>query len=167
MTDQTIPLPDLPPAASHPDFRRFYDYWRAAAPAGCLPGRQHVDPLVDLPQLIPSIVLYDAVPGGEGLRFRIRVAGETLVEIMGTAPTGRFIDEFVVADRRAQLNEAFSQVVRARAAHYWENQIWTAGRQYIRMQRLALPLARDGRIVDMIFACYVRVDIPLEKPEEQ
>jgi hypothetical protein len=36
--------------------------------------------------------------------------------------------------------------------------MWTAGRQYIRMQRLALPLARDGRNVDMVFACHVRVD---------
>ena len=54
---------------------------------------------------------------------------------------------------------------RERIAHYWENQMWTAGRQYIRMQRLALPLARDGRNVDMVFACHVRVDATSDEAE--
>ncbi len=158
LNEPPIQIPELPPDAVHPDFRRFYDYWRAAAPPGALPGRQHIDPLVDLPKLIPNVVLYDVVHEGGALRFRIRVAGEMLVEIMGSAPAGRYLDEFVVPARRAQLNAAFSQVANERIAHYWENQMWTAGRQYIRMQRLALPLARDGRNVDMVFCCYVRVE---------
>jgi len=162
-----IKLPDLPPEAVHEDFRRFYDYWSCAAPAGALPGRQHIDPLVDLPRLIPSLVLYDVVPSDDELRFRVRVAGEVLVEIMGSNPAGRYIDEFVLPERRRQVNAAFTQVARMRVAHYWENQMWTAGRQYIRMQRLALPLARDGRIVDMVFACHVRVDAPTDSPEEK
>ncbi len=163
-----ITLSELPPEAGHPDFRLFYDYWRAAAPAGLLPGRQHVDPLVELPRLIPNLVLYDVVPSAdEELRFRVRVAGETLVEIMGSNPAGRYIDEFVLPERRRHVNAAFTEVARTRVAHYWENQMWTAGRQYIRMQRLALPLARDGRIVDMVFACHVRVDTPTDSPEEK
>jgi hypothetical protein len=158
MRDPSIQLPELPAAAVHPDFRLFYDYWRKAAPPAALPGRQHIDPLVDIPQIIASVVLYDVVPGEAGPRFRIRVAGEMLVDIMGAAPAGRFIDEFVLPERREQVNAALSEVARGRVAHYWENQMWTAGRQYIRMQRLALPLARDGRNVDMVFACHVRVD---------
>jgi hypothetical protein len=162
-----ITLPDLPPEASHPDFHDFYAYWHAAAPAGLLPGRQHIDPLVEVPRLIPSIVLYDVVRSDEGPRFRIRVAGEMLVDIMGSNPMGRFIDDFVLPERRGHVNAAFRDVVRAHIAHYWENQMWTAGRQYIRMQRLALPLARDGRNVDMVFACHVRVDTPTDSPEEK
>ncbi len=159
MNEPSIQIPELPPKAVHPDFQRFYGYWRNAAPSpAALPGRQHIDPLVDIPALIPSVVLYDVVPDEQDTRFRIRVAGEMLVEIMGAAPAGRFIDEFVLPARKAQVNEAFTQVARERVAHYWENQMWTAGRQYIRMQRLALPLARDGRNVDMVFACHVRVD---------
>jgi hypothetical protein len=165
LSDTPIQLPDLPPDAGHPDLRRFYDYWRRAAPPGALPGRQHVDPLVDLPDLVPCLVLYDVVAADEGLRFRIRVAGETLAEIMGAAPAGRFIDEFVVPARKATVNAAFTEVARARTAHYWENQMWTAGRQYIRMKRLALPLARDGRNVDMVFCCHVRVETSAAEAE--
>jgi hypothetical protein len=161
----SIQIPELPAAAVHPDFRVFYDYWRKAAPPASLPGRQHIDPLVDIPQIIASVVLYDVVPDETGPRFRIRVAGEMLVDIMGSAPAGRFIDEFVLPARKAQVNAALSEVARERIAHYWENQMWTAGRQYIRMQRLALPLARDGRNVDMVFACHVRVDTTADEAD--
>jgi len=160
-----VQIPELPPEAVHPDIRRFYDYWRSAAPPGALPGRQHIDPLVDIPKLIANVVLYDVVRGADGLRMRIRVAGETLVEIMGAAPAGRFLDEFVVPARRAQVRAAFAEVVDGHAAHYWENQMWTAGRQYIRMQRLALPLARDGRNVDMVICCHVRVETTADETE--
>lgn len=147
----------MPADATHPDFRIFYDYWRACAPAGLLPGRQHIDPVIDIPSLVPRLALYDVVDTPEGLRFRVRVAGEVLIEVMGLAPAGHFVDDFIVPERRATVNGAFRQVARERTAHYWEKQMWTAGRQYVRMQRMALPLARDGRTVDMIFACHIRV----------
>ncbi len=155
--EQPIALPEFPPAAAHPDFRQFYDYWRGRAPDGLLPGRQHIDPLIDIPALVPRLALYDVVEFPEGPRFRVRVAGEVLIEVMGLAPAGRFVDEFIVPERRATLNDAFTRVARERIVHYWEKPMWTAGRQYIRMQRMALPLARDGRNVDMIIACHVRV----------
>jgi hypothetical protein len=154
--DTQIPLPALPPEATHPDFRAFYDCWRARAPAGLLPGRQHVDPIIDIPALVPRMALYDVVEFPEGPRFRVRVAGEMLIEVLGLAPAGRFVDEFIVPEKRATINAAFTRVARERVAHYWENPMWTAGRQFIRMQRLALPLASDGCNVDMIFACHVR-----------
>src|SRR5262249_11605642 len=133
--------------------------------AGRLPGRQHIDPL-DVPALLPSLVLFDVVthpdagPGDAPLRFRVRIAGGMLVELIGANPTGRFIDEFVADDRRRQLNAAYAGVVRDRAAHFWENQLWTPGREFVRVQRLALPLARDGQTVDMIAACYAQAGQP-------
>lgn len=152
----------LPPEASDPQLRAFYDYWAGRAPAGRLPGRQHFDP-IDIPQLLPHLVLLDVVPQPDdpgALRFRVRVAGGTLVELVGGNPTGRFLDEFVAAERRAELNDAYVHVARDRAAHYRESQLWTEGRDYIRVQRLALPLARDGETVDMIVVCYARVPVP-------
>jgi len=155
----TASLPPLPDEADDPTLQAFYRYWRDRAPPGRLPGRQHIDPL-DIPELLPQLILLDVLPQGEALRFRVRLAGGAMVEIIGANPTGRFIDEFVVESRREALNAAYASVVRARAAHYWENQLWTAGRDYIRIRRLALPLARDGATVDMIVACYVRAELP-------
>lgn len=164
-----ISLPSLPAEVTDPGLRAFYDYWRSRAPAGRLPGRQHIDPL-DMPALLPSLVLLDVVApevdrvggaaaGGDAtLRFRVRLAGGTLVELVGSNPTGHFIDAFVPANRRAALNQAYTSVVRGRAAHYWESQLWTEGREFVRVQRLALPLARDGETVDMVIGCYARVE---------
>jgi hypothetical protein len=162
-----VVLPPLPAEAVDPRFRRFYAYWAGRAPPGLLPGRQHIDP-PDIPSLLTGVMLYDVVADaaptgaavGAGLRSRVRIAGGMLVDVLGCNPTGRFIDEFVLDERKADVNAAFAQVARERIAHYWENQLWTAGREYVRMQRLALPLARDGISPDMVIAYYVRTDLP-------
>lgn len=157
--DAAIVLPALPAEATDPLFKRFYGYWAGRAPAGLLPGRQHIDPL-DIPELLAGIMLYDVVRAGAAWRFRVRIAGEMPAAILGANPAGRYIDEFVLAERRRAVNDALTQVARDRAAHYWENPLWTAGREYIRMRRLALPLARDGRTPDMVIAYHVRSDLP-------
>lgn len=162
-----ISLPPLPPEAGDPQLRAFYVYWRGRAPDGRLPGRQHIDPL-DVPALLPCLMLMDVVPQAAAtpgsalpiLRFRVRVAGGMLVDLIGANPTGQFLDDYVAESRRAQLNDAYTGVVRNRAAHYWVNQLWTPGREFVRVQRLALPLARDGETVDMVVACYARVEVP-------
>lgn len=157
-----ISLPPLPAEATEPRLKAFYDYWRSRAPDGLLPGRQHIDPL-DVPVLLPDLVLLDVVApeSGDGMpRFRVRLAGGTLVELVGANPTGRFLDEFVPANRRDALNAAYASVVRGRSAHFWESQLWTEGREFVRVQRLALPLARDGETVDMVIGCYARVETP-------
>jgi hypothetical protein len=151
-----ITLPALPAEATDPEFRQFYGYWVQCAPPGLLPGRQHLDPL-DMPNLLHGLMLYDVVEHGAGLRFRVRVAGQTLVDMLGASPKGHFIDEFVIEQRKADVNAALTAVARERIAHYWENRLWTAGLEYITMQRLALPLARDGLHPDMVIAHYVRV----------
>jgi hypothetical protein len=126
------------------------------APPGRLPGRQHIDPL-DIPTLLPGLMLYDVVEADAGPRFRVRVAGEMVVGLLGTNPKGRYIDEFVIEPRKADVNAALAAVARDRIAHYWENQVWTSGLEYVTMQRLALPLARDGINADMVIAYHVRV----------
>jgi len=157
----------LPPQATDPRFQAFFDHWRHRAPPGLLPGRQHIDPL-DIPALLPGIVLYDVVgdPAGgpddglPALRFRFRVVGTMMCETVGTDPTGRFLDELVLADKQDTVQAAFVSVVRDRVAHYWENPLWSADKSYVRLQRLALPLASDGVTVDKIIAYYIRTPTP-------
>lgn len=145
----------FPAEAADPRFRDFFAYWKRAAPQGLLPGRQHIDPM-DIPALLPGIVLYDVVDEGERPRFRFRLVGTMMCAVVGTDPTGRFLDEMVMADKKDEVRDAFTAVARTRCAHYWENPLWTVDRTFIRLQRLALPLARDGIHVDMIVAYYAR-----------
>ncbi len=153
-------MPELPEGASDPAFREFYDHWRRAAPPGLLPGHQHIDPVARIPWLVANLAFFEVVPSTEGPQFRIRQVGELMVNVTGSDPTGRFVDELIKPEFQARVNAALAQVVSERIAHYWENQMWTHQNDFIRMRRLALPLASDGRNVDMIFACYVRSDEP-------
>lgn len=148
--------PPLPPDARDPRFTELYDYWWSLSRDGRLPGRRDIDPTA-IPGLLAGLILYDVVREGGGLRFRIRLAGQTMVNILGYEPRGRFVDDMVVPGRGADVNEAFTRVAVERIAHYWENKLWTAGRDYITLQRLALPLADDGDLVDTILAYHVRV----------
>jgi hypothetical protein len=160
MTDALFRLPALPADVPEGDFHTFYRYWASKAPHGALPGRRHIDPLVDLPQLIPRVMLLDVVSGGDILRFRIRVSGDVVNVVFGCNPAGRYVEDFILPERQNDVRDAFTRVAREPAAHYWENQVWAERRQFIRMQRLALPLADDGVNVDMIFALYNRIDLP-------
>jgi len=152
------PWLDFPVAEEHRDIRRLYRYWLSLASPGRLPGRAELDAVVGLPDLLPRLMLYDVVDGDGGQRFRVRVAGGMLVDLLGHNPTGRFIDEYVMPDRRSDVNEAFASVVRDRRPHCWENQLWTTGAEFVRMRRLALPLATDGVAPDMVLALYVRIE---------
>lgn len=98
----------------------------------------------------------DTTADGAALRFRFRLVGTMMCETVGVDPTGRFLDEFVLANKQDTVHAAFASIVRDRAAHYWENPLWSADKTYVRLQRLALPLASDGVAVDKIIAYYIR-----------
>jgi hypothetical protein len=147
----------LPPTVVEPEFRDFFDYWRRKAPVGRLPGRQHIDPL-DIPHLLPGTALFDVVWEADRYRFRFRLMGTRFVEAMGADYTGRFIDEVVLRTVKYEaLYKTFRTIVKKKQPHYWETSITMPGREFIGLKRLALPLASDGRTIDMIFGYYVPV----------
>jgi hypothetical protein len=149
----------LPSAATDQRLRDFFAYWRSKAPPGALPGRQHIDPL-DIPRLLQRIAMFDVHRGGDrsatALRFRFRLMGTGVVQLMGEDYTGRWVDETMAADVYAKLHAAFSQVC-AGQAHYWERLLPFPNRDFVGHRRLALPLASDGATVDMIIGCYIPV----------
>jgi hypothetical protein len=150
-----------PQDAKDPRFRELFDYWRSKAPAADkLPGRQHIDPL-EIPHLLPGIALFDVVPAGGRYRFRFRLMGTTFVDAIGADHTGRFVDEVVLhIVKYESLHEALVGMIRTRQPHYWETPATMSQRKYMALQRLALPLARDGETVDMIIGYYIPVVRP-------
>ena len=154
--------PALPAEASHPRFVDIFAYWRRKSPAGRLPGRQHLDPL-EIPQLLRHVALYDVVRGDGALRFRARLVGTAAAEALGADNTGRFIDEIMPEKAYPDFHAAYSDVVQNRRLHYWERPLPFANRDFLAIQRLALPLAADGAMVDVVLACYVPVVHPALK----
>jgi hypothetical protein len=139
----------------HPDIRRLYDYWRAIAPAGRLPGRIHFDPL-DIPGLLARIWLLEVHRAAQGLRFRFRVAGTFIAQFQGFDPTGQWYDEAFAGRPIAGVLERFG-IAAEEGVPVWRRGPATVAPQaeWRTIETLVLPLASDGTMVDMILGATV------------
>ncbi|RDD62637.1 PAS domain-containing protein [Ferruginivarius sediminum] len=135
---------------AHDEHRRLYDYWQTKAPPGKLPARKDIDPL-DIPGMLPRIALIDVLREAEGVTFRYRLAGTEIVERAGRDPTGRRFDELYRGDYLVNAVNTYSHIVEAAAPHLSERTFpLVEGKEFLRYDRLILPLAADGRTVDML-----------------
>jgi hypothetical protein len=140
----------LDTAGWHPRATRLYRYWRSIHPrAGLLPGRQHFDP-IEVPELLPGIALLDVTR--DPFRLRYRLCGTAMVDAIGREVTGLWLDE---AHRDGDAAAAYlarcRRLVRDGAPN-WDkapSRLW-AQRDVALVESLLLPLARDGRNVDML-----------------
>jgi len=154
----------IPPVPSEDsldrEFIELLTYWRRKAPPDGLPGRQHVDP-IELPaRLLPNIVLLDVERHGHAPRFRFRLVGTALFGYFGREVTGARYEEAVTAYTTASVRRAMETVVAEGHPVYLETPVTAADSEFIRVKRLGLPLARDGRTVDMILGMVVPVRRP-------
>jgi hypothetical protein len=148
-------LSELPlPADCDPRLRRLYDYWLSLRPAaGGLPGRQHIDPAA-IRDLLPWIWMVDVERNP--LRFRYRLLGTEQVHAMERNFTGRFLDEahpsFVASVSYPQYVAAAE---RAEIGYRRGPPVFHLSKDYVAIERLLLPLAKDGATVDVLVAITV------------
>jgi hypothetical protein len=133
----------------HPKIHRLMDYWRSLHPAeGLLPGRQHVDPGA-IANLLPHLFLVDVerVP----LRFKYRLVGTDYVQMMGRDLTGEYLDT-VHPGFPGPILEQYIDTVEHRRPAYRKGPVMYANakKDYLTVERLIVPLARNGAEVDMI-----------------
>jgi hypothetical protein len=148
-------VPSTPVEDTSPDepwgsgVREAYLYWLGRRPPGALPARGHIDP-IEIPRLLRGLWLIDVVR--LPLRFRYRLVGTRIVEAMGKDPTGQWLDE---AHPHARGTPAFfSRYERAVGTGTPSRRKGTAllwsHRDYREIENILLPLAADGKTVDMI-----------------
>jgi hypothetical protein len=142
------------PADSDPRIQRLYAYWLRVHPrSGGLPGRQHIDP-VELRDLLPWLWMVDVERGP--LRFRYRLLGTEQVRAMERDLTGRFLDEahpsFVGS---ASYPQYVAAAERGQPGYRRGAPSFHLNKDYVALERLLLPLGRDGRNVDMLLAITV------------
>lgn len=141
----------------HPAVRTFYEYWLAVAPQGQLPGRQHIAP-EDIVPLLPLVWLGDV--HREPLRIRLRLVGTGVVWSYGREPTGQWLDEVQpLYFREPTVFDRFRFMV-GTGRPTWRRGAtrWDRDASHQRVENCLVPLARDGRTVDMIFAIAVLFD---------
>lgn len=137
------------PGDAAPKIKTLLDYWRSIHPAdGGLPGRRHLDP-IDIPELLPNIWMIDVKR--DPLRFRLRLVGTEIVRFTGRDATGRWLDEIYPGYAESDAFAFHSAVAREGKPGYRKGgMLSNPSRSYIEAERLYLPLAEDGRQVDIV-----------------
>ena len=142
----------------HPKVRALYEHWLSIHPGGGqLPARSGFDPMA-VPLLLPNIMLLDVV--GRPPRFRYRVIGTRIVDALGGDLTGQWLDEAHARGGRKPVFPAYEKVV-AEAAPQWRRgppHFASYIDKCTGMERVFLPLASNGRDVDMILIVAVFFD---------
>ncbi len=141
------------PADCAPAVREAVEYWLSIRPERGLPGRQHLDP-VDIPHLLSNVWLIDVAR--DPMRFAFRLVGTGVVEYFGNDPTGRRLDEVFDDFEQTVAYQDFCRVVGDGKPR------WRRGtpvlfhlEKFSRIERVYLPLARNGELIDMIFCVSV------------
>ena len=143
-----LPIPD----ECHPKVRALYDYWRSVHPPTGLPGRQHIDPIV-IPRLLPNVWLIDVVH--DPLRFRLRLLGTRVVAYAGEDNTGKWLDE----RWPEYIDMPLRQIVEHRQGSWWRGPSeFRPEKAHFELERVRLPLARDGVTVDMLLCLTIMYD---------
>ena len=131
-------------------------YWRRIRPGpGLLPGRQHFDPL-EIPDLLPFVGLSDVLYA-PGPRFRVRVIGTRLADVFGGGIVGSFLDDLIPDFEKSLAGQDYLRVAKEGVP------VWYRGEQtarigtksFLPVERLFLPLAGNGRMVNMLLGIFI------------
>lgn len=129
--------------------RQLYDYWNRRRAGRAMPARADIDP-VDIPRLLPNLLLLEVEPGSG--RLKVRVAGTAVVDMYGGDYTGRYLDEIEFGDRRPAVLHDYLACLRSRQPYISEHSFWTRRGVTVRMERVILPLSEDGETVSHLLA---------------
>jgi hypothetical protein len=145
----------------HPDLLRLYDYWLSRHRGELLPSRQDLDP-ADFKFAVGNVTLIDVLY--EPVRFRFRLIGSLMTQRMGWDLTGKLVDEVPDAEYREGLLVAYRQMLASRqpSTTLYERLIDGKTRRF---EVLRLPLAADGRTIDMLLLCPMYFEpLPVRSP---
>lgn len=131
-----------------------FDYWGRIRPApDALPGRQHFDP-VAIPALLRYVSLIEVDPVTGACRYTV-FASESQ-DVVGFSPVGRDFDDPSIRDSVASTRAHVEQMRRERRPLYRAGfPSMVRNEDYPYMQRIYLPMARDGVRVDMVLGVSV------------
>ena len=137
-----------PSMLSSPRLREAYAYWDAKRLNKLMPSRSDIDP-VEIPRLLPYVILIDVVR--EPLDFRYRLMGTQASDIMRRDFTGQFFSRIPGKEKDSTRWLECDAVVSSKAPMYWETPYVGPERFLRTYENVLLPLSKDGVNVTMIF----------------
>jgi len=125
-------------------------YWSSLRVDGRLPARAQIDPR-RLKTLLPTVSLIDVARDAEGrVDYRQRLAGTGLYSVYGCEITGRRLSDVYAEADAAYWREQLDSVVASGRPAVGCQTITTRSVGACALLWMRLPLAKDGRNVDMI-----------------
>lgn len=137
---------DLP---RYPDLCLVLNYWRNKCHGRFAPARADIDP-VDIPRILPRIMLADVVTGTAGeVDFRYRLSGTRISDVHGFDPTA-LTPRHLTPPIYGQLIHAHYKAavdMRQPLAHVI---VLVTNKKQRSYARIILPLSADGETVNML-----------------
>ena len=139
------------PAAAMRAHEEMFAYWASRRrEGGRLPGRAHIHP-AHFKRHLPTISLIDVRRTEDGaVRYRLRLAGTGLYGVYGGETTGKDIEQVYAPEACDYWKGELGRVVAERRPAVGMHSLSWRGAQHLSILWLRLPLASDGREVDMI-----------------
>ena len=138
-----------PPTAALRAHHELLAYWTARKSPGRLPGREAIDPR-DLKRLLPTVSLIDVRRCGDRRDYRLRLAGTGLYRVFGGEITGKTLEDVYPGAVCEAWRRELDGVVDGRKPAVGVHSFAWRGAAHLSTMWLRLPLASDGREVDMI-----------------
>jgi hypothetical protein len=137
--------------------QRLYEYWLAIAPAGRLPGRQHLAP-EDIVPLWSRLFMLDV--SRDPLRYRYRLCGTEIAGSLGHEVTGRWLDEVHPQLIANPLSRERFRFTAETGCPTWRRgpPLWSRHPDHRTLETCIVPLAADGHSVDQMVGVAVAFD---------
>jgi len=138
----------MPPATTAARaHKEIFSYWSSLRRDGGLPGRADIKPQ-DLKRLLPTVSLIDVLH--EPLDYRLRLAGTGLYGVYGREITGHRLRDVYDYEAAAYWRDELDKVVLGRRPGVGCHSMAWKGASHLSLLWMRLPLASDGKTVDMI-----------------
>jgi hypothetical protein len=146
-----VARPDVVRAVSQ---RWLLKFWKRHADADRVPRWQAVE-AEDLSRLADNLSFLDVVGGDGTTRFQIRYHGATIGKVYdSTDCRGKYLDDVIPETQREKALKPYHQAVESGAPVYTIHDVVDRSGRAVAYERLLLPFASDGRIVDRILAAF-------------
>jgi hypothetical protein len=146
------------PADANGKVTQLFRYWQTLRRRNGLPGRSDFDPL-HVPRLLPHIWLVDVAR--QPTRLRYRLVGAAVGNVLSTygVRVGAELSDAVTDPSRGRLRANLVMAAdRGEPRWYRQPLIADLGDSLAAMENLALPLATDGKVVDVLLCLSVFYD---------
>ncbi len=124
-----------------------FAYWASRREGGALPGRAAIHPQ-HFKRHLPTISLIDV--HAEPRDYRLRLAGTGLYSVYGREITGQKLEDVYAAQAAAYWRAELDKIVDSRRPGVGVHSLAWRGAAHLSILWLRMPLASNGRDVDMI-----------------